>query len=49
MEIKVIKISRNELEELEIRCHEMTEQVREIIISRKYVSDLKKALKGELF
>ena len=31
MEIKVIKISPKEPEELQIRCHEMTEQVKEII------------------
>ena len=31
MHIKVKKIGRSEPEELEIRCHEMTEQVREII------------------
>lgn len=31
MEIKVFKITRNEPEELEIRCHEVTEQVKEII------------------
>ena len=31
MHIKVKKIGQSEPEELEIRCHEMTEQVREII------------------
>ncbi len=31
MEIKVLKIARSEPEELEIRCHEVTEQVKEII------------------
>lgn len=31
MRIKVVKITSKEPEELEIRCHEVTEQVREII------------------
>ena len=31
MEIRVFKIAQNEPEELEIRCHEVTEQVKEII------------------
>lgn len=31
MHIKVKKVGQSEPEELEIRCHEMTEQVREII------------------
>ena len=31
MEIRVLKIARSEPEELEIRCHEVTEQVREIV------------------
>lgn len=31
MEIKVLKIAKSEPEELEIRCHEVTEQVREIV------------------
>ena len=31
MEIKILKIARSEPEELEIRCHEVTEQVKEII------------------
>lgn len=31
MEIKVLKISKNEPEQLEIRCHEVTEQVKEIV------------------
>lgn len=31
MEIRVLKIARSEPEELEIRCHEVTEQVKEII------------------
>ena len=31
MEIKIFKIAQNEPEELEIRCHEVTEQVKEII------------------
>ncbi len=31
MEIRVLKIARNEPEELEIRCHEVTEQIKEII------------------
>ena len=31
MEIRVLKISRNEPEKLEIRCHEVTEQVKEIV------------------
>ena len=31
MEIRIFKIAPNEPEELEIRCHEVTEQVKEII------------------
>ena len=31
MEIRVLKIARSEPEKLEIRCHEVTEQVKEII------------------
>ena len=31
MEIRVFKIARNEPEEMEIRCHEVTEQVKEIV------------------
>jgi len=31
MEIKVLKIARSEPEELEIRCHEVTEEVKEIV------------------
>ena len=31
MEIRVLKIARNEPEELEIRCHEVTEEVKEIV------------------
>lgn len=31
MEIKVFKITRDKPEELEIRCHEITEEVKEII------------------
>lgn len=31
MNIKVIKITKNQPEQLEIRCHEVTEQVREIV------------------
>lgn len=31
MEIKILKISHNEPEELEIRCHEVTEEVEEIV------------------
>ncbi len=31
MEIRVFKITPNEPEEVEIRCHEMTEQIKEII------------------
>ena len=31
MKIKVLKIARNEPEELEIRCYEVTEQVKEIV------------------
>ena len=31
MEIKVLKIARSETEELEIRCHEVTEEVKEIV------------------
>lgn len=31
MEIKVLKIARSETEKLEIRCHEVTEQVKEIV------------------
>ena len=31
MEVKVLKVLRNEPEEVEIRCHEMTEEVREIV------------------
>lgn len=31
MEIKVLKISKNEPEQLEIRCHEVTEQVKDIV------------------
>lgn len=31
MEIKILKIAHNEPEELEIRCHEVTEQVQEIV------------------
>ena len=31
MEIRILKIARNEPEELEIRCHEVTEQIKEII------------------
>ena len=31
MEIRVLKIARSEPEELEIRCHEVTEQVKEIV------------------
>ena len=30
MEIKILKIKRNQPERVEIRCHEVTEQVREI-------------------
>jgi len=31
MEIKILKISRSKPEELEIRCHEVTEQIKEIV------------------
>ena len=31
MEIKIFKITKEQPEQLEIRCHEITEQVREII------------------
>ena len=31
MEIKILKIAKEQPEQLEIRCHEMTEQVREIV------------------
>lgn len=31
MEIKILKIARTEPEQLEIRCHEVTEQVKEIV------------------
>ena len=31
MEIKILKVSKNEPEELEIRCHEVTEQIKEIV------------------
>ena len=31
MEIKIFKIPRSEPEELEIHCHEVTEQIREIV------------------
>ena len=31
MEIRVLKIAQNEREQLEIRCHEVTEQVKEIV------------------
>lgn len=31
MEIKILKITKNQPEQLEIRCHEVTEQVREIV------------------
>ena len=31
MEIKVLKIAKSEPEQLEIRCHEMTEEVKEIV------------------
>ena len=31
MEIRVFKVAHNEPEELEIRCHEVTEQIKEIV------------------
>lgn len=31
MDIKVVKVTKNEPEQLEIRCHSVTEQVREIV------------------
>lgn len=31
MDIKVLKIAKNQPEQMEIRCHEVTEQVREIV------------------
>lgn len=31
MEIKILKITKNQPEQLEIRCHEVTEQIREIV------------------
>ena len=31
MEIRILKIAQSEPEELEIRCHEVTEQIKEII------------------
>lgn len=31
MEIKILKIAKEQPEQLEIRCHEMTDQVREIV------------------
>lgn len=31
MDIKILKINKNQPEQLEIRCHEVTEQVREIV------------------
>ena len=31
MEIRVLKVAQSEPEELEIRCHEVTEQVKEIV------------------
>ena len=31
MEIKIFKITKEQPEQLEIRCHEITEQVREIV------------------
>ncbi len=31
MDIRVLKIPKNQTEQLEIRCHEVTEQVREIV------------------
>lgn len=31
MDIKVLKIAKNQPEQLEIRCHEVTEEVREIV------------------
>jgi hypothetical protein len=44
MEVRMKKIPGFEPELVEIRCHEVRE---EVIISRKYVPDLKKTLKGE--
>lgn len=31
MEIKIFKVGKEKPEEVEIRCHEMTEEVREIV------------------
>lgn len=31
MDIRVLKIAQNEPEEIEIRCHEVTEQIKEIV------------------
>ena len=31
MRIRILKINRNEPEELEIRCHEETEEVKDIV------------------
>ena len=31
MEIKIFKVGKDRPEEVEIRCHEMTEEVREIV------------------
>lgn len=31
MNIKILKITKNQPEELEIRCHEITEEIREIV------------------
>ena len=35
MRIKILKIARSEPEELEIRCHEVTEQIKEIVTFAK--------------
>lgn len=35
MDIKITKITKSQPEQLEIRCHEVTEQVREIVVFAK--------------
>lgn len=50
MEIRVLKIARSEPEELEIRCHEVTEQVKEIVtFVRSRQGQLTGVIEGEQY
>ena len=53
MEIKILKIAKEQPEQLDIRCHEITEQVREIVTfvksRQQKIYELESALKEKYF